>query len=68
MPKISSNMTTKRAKYKAYFSRKGRLKTEAEKYSSILNENPFTSIAFTSPEIMNIVEMRILKIVFIDNF
>ena len=61
-------MITKRAKYKAYFSRKGRLKTEAEKYSSILNENPFTSIAFTSPEIMNIVEMRILKIVFIDNF
>ena len=53
--KMSSNATTKTAISKVYFSKKSKLKTSGEKYSSSLKEKPFTSTAFTKPEIMNII-------------
>ena len=49
---------------KASFSKKGILKTEAEKYSSILNEKPTTSIDFTKPEAMKTKPTKIRKILF----
>ena len=52
---MSSSATTKTAISKVYFSKNGKLKTSGEKYSSSLKEKPFTSTAFTKPEIMNII-------------
>ena len=54
-PKMSSNATTKTAISNVYFSKNGKLNTSEEKYSSSLKEKPFTSTAFTKPEIMNII-------------
>ena len=53
-PKKSSSMTTIIEKSRANFSKNGILKTDGEKYSSILKEKPTKSTAFTKPEAMKI--------------